>query len=235
MASREEEKRLRREEREAQQRKEAAAASRTKRMQLVLATLLGLAVIAAGVYALTKSGGDDASGGEPSSVKAVSVPKTGPTELKAAAKAAGCVLLNPKIAGRGHVEGKVKYASNPPTSGNHNPTPASDGAYAAGNEPAQENLVHSLEHGRVHFTYKPGTPANRIAQIESLALEPFNGSEDYHTVVYQNNTNMPYAVAAVAWGHILGCKTLNDNFFNAARAFRQAYTDKAPEIIPQRE
>ena len=235
MASREEEKRKRREEREALQRKEAAAAARAKRLQLVLATLLGLAVIGAGVFAITQTGGGEGEGETKEGVTEVPVPKVGPTDLQAAAKAAGCRLIDPPNEGSTHVEGKVQYKSNPATSGNHSPTPASDGAYAPGSEPAPENLVHSLEHGRVHITYEPGTPANRIAQLESLALEPFNGAEDYHTLVYQNNTKMKYAVAVVAWDHLMGCTTLKDEFFNAARAFRRQWTDKAPELIPQRQ
>jgi hypothetical protein len=51
-------------------------------------------------------------------------------------------------------------------------------------------------------------------------------------LLFQNNTNMPYAVAATAWTHLLGCPAMNDKVFDAVRAFRAAYTDKAPELIP---
>jgi hypothetical protein len=43
---------------------------------------------------------------------------------------------------------------------------------------------------------------------------------------------MPYAVAATAWGHLLGCPTMNDQVFDAVRAFWKNYVDKGPEIIP---
>jgi hypothetical protein len=43
---------------------------------------------------------------------------------------------------------------------------------------------------------------------------------------------MPFAVAATAWDHQLGCPTMNDKVFDAIRAFRTDYIDKGPEIVP---
>jgi hypothetical protein len=40
---------------------------------------------------------------------------------------------------------------------------------------------------------------------------------------------MPYDVAAVAWTHILGCRTFNPRVFDAIRAFRLKWTLQAPE------
>jgi hypothetical protein len=42
---------------------------------------------------------------------------------------------------------------------------------------------------------------------------------------------MPYAVAATAWTHILGCKSFTPKVFDAIRAFRTKYTLKGPELI----
>ena len=50
-------------------------------------------------------------------------------------------------------------------------------------------------------------------------------------LLYQNPTKMPYAVAATAWGHVLGCTTFNPRVFDAFRAFRMAYTDQGPEQL----
>jgi hypothetical protein len=69
-------------------------------------------------------------------------------------------------------------------------------------------------------------------QLFTLANEPFKGVDAYHTLLFQNNTNMPYEVAATAWTQLLGCKTVNDKTWDALRAFRQRFTDKGPEIIP---
>ena len=43
------------------------------------------------------------------------------------------------------------------------------------------------------------------------------------------NRRMPYEVAVTAWGHLLGCKKVNDETFDAIRAFRDRYRDQGPE------
>jgi hypothetical protein len=42
---------------------------------------------------------------------------------------------------------------------------------------------------------------------------------------------MKYAVAATAWGHLLGCNQMNDKVFDALRTFRERYIDKGPEAV----
>lgn len=233
MASREEEKRRRREEREAAEQAAAAAAARKKRLGLVTAAVLGLAAVAAIVVGvITLTGGDDKGGGDKpnggGTGASVPIPERKISDLADAAKAAGCVLKDPPNEGSTHVQEKVTYKSNPPTSGNHNPEPPADGIYTPGNQPAIENLVHTLEHGRIDYQYKPGTPKRRIDQLETL----FNEKEGYHQLVFQNPTGMPYAVAATTWDHLIGCETFNDKVFDALRAFRDRYTDKGPEFVP---
>lgn len=236
MSSRQDEKARRRAEREEQERKAAASAANTRRLQIVGGVILAIAAIAAVVIAVTSGGGGD--GGDAQKAEAVSgvkLPAVVETDLGKAAKKAGCVQLNPPSEGQEHVSEPVDYSkskSNPPASGKHNPVAAEDGIYAAGREPEPENWVHSLEHGRIEIQYAPGTPKKTIDQLETLGSEEFNGSPGYHVLVFQNNTKMPYAVAAVAWTHVLGCKTMNNNVFDAVRAFRKQWTDQAPERIP---
>jgi hypothetical protein len=236
MASREEEKRRRREERLAAEKKIADAAARKKRLGLAGGAVLGLAAIAAVIFAvITLAGGGSKNNGptrvgSPTSASGpkVPIPDQKISDLNAAATAAGCVLKNPPDEGNTHVTTAVHYKSNPPTSGNHNPEPAQDGIYATGNQPAIEHLVHTLEHGRIEYEYKPGTPARRISQLTTL----YNEKDGYHQLIFQNPTKMPYAVAAAAWDHYVGCPTFNDKVFDALRAFRDRYTDKAPEFFP---
>ncbi|MDQ4130695.1 MAG: DUF3105 domain-containing protein [Actinomycetota bacterium] len=71
-------------------------------------------------------------------------------------KQAGCTLKKTESAGRRHVTGKVRYRSNPPTSGPHAPQAAEDGASAE--SPSTEALVHSLEHRRVVVQSRPTVP-----------------------------------------------------------------------------
>jgi hypothetical protein len=238
MASRQEEKQRRRAEREAAEAKAASAAARARRLQMIGGAVLVIAVVAVAAVLISSGGGGSSSSNDPSSTKGanVAIPAPGPLakgdKLAAAAKAAGCVSKTFPSEGRTHTTSTVTYKTNPPTSGNHNPTPAQDGIYDPGNTPEKENFVHALEHGRIEIQYAPGTPKHTRDQLETLFNEKVNGTEGYHTLLFENNTNMPYAVAATAWTHLLGCPKMNDKVFDAIRAFRLAYTDKGPEFIP---
>lgn len=230
MSSRQEQKAARKAEREAQEAKAAKAAARKQRLQLVLGAVLVLAIIGGSIYGLTQTGSDSSTGDTKNAVEVkAKLPPVAETNLTKAASLAKCTLTNPTIEGSTHVEDPVTYKSNPPTSGNHNPVAASDGIYDPGNEPAKENVVHALEHGRVELQYKPGTPAKAINELETVGSEELNGSPGYKILVFENPTRMPFAVAATAWGHLLGCKTMNPQAFDAIRAFRKEYTDKGPE------
>jgi hypothetical protein len=234
VSSRQQEKEARRQERLAREAEEKRRAERNRRLQIVGGVILGVAVIAAIVIAVVaSSGGSDdskakSSGKANPEVKAVPLPPRKTTDLFAAAKAAGCLVRTFPNEGRQHITGKGTYRTNPPTSGNHNPVPAEDGDYSGQQSPAPENYVHTLEHGRIEFQYAPGTPAKVIGQLRTLFAE--QGS--YHDLLFQNNTNMPYQVAATAWTHLIGCKQVNDKIWDALRAFRLRYTDQAPEQIP---
>jgi hypothetical protein len=233
MSSRQEEKERRRQERLAREQAEAAGAARMRRLQLVVGGVLATAVVAAIAIAITSGGGS--SSGKPdggSSGPTAAVPAQKETDLNKAAAAAGCVLRSFPIEGREHTTSKVTYKTNPPTSGNHNPNPAADGIYKPGNEPAPEHYVHTLEHGRIEIQYRPGTSAHVISQLETIFNEKVNGSAGYHTLLFENNTHMPFAIATTAWGHYLGCKTFNPRVFDAIRTFRKTYVDKGPEFIP---
>ncbi|HEX6698751.1 MAG TPA: DUF3105 domain-containing protein [Solirubrobacteraceae bacterium] len=220
MAHRAEEKERRRQERIAQEEAARKAATRKRTLQVGGGVALGLIVI--GVVAIVALAGGGGSKDETANV----------SKLATDAKAAGCTFSQFKSEGRNHTASKVTYKTNPPTSGNHNPTPAEDGIYRAGNSPPKENLVHTLEHGRIEFQYKPGTPAADVVKLRKLAEEPFNGTAGYHVLLLENNTNMPAQFAATAWTKSITCPTLSPQAIGAMREFRRAFTDKAPEFIP---
>jgi hypothetical protein len=216
MASRQEEKERRRREREEAQRAAERAASRKRTLQIGGGAVLVLAVIAVIAVVALAGGGD----------------KPDTSNLAADATAAGCTFNTYKSEGRNHTTGKVNYKTNPPTSGAHNPTPAQDGIYAPGNEPQPGNFVHSLEHGRIEFQYKPGTSQADIAKLQKLAEEPLNDSAGYHVLMFQNNTKMPTQFALTAWTKSLTCDKLTPQSIAVMRDFRKAFTDKGPEFIP---
>ena len=221
MSSRAEEKERRRREREEQEQAAQRAASRRRLFQVGAAALVAIAAIAVVALLVLGGGGDDESTAADASA------------VREQAQAAGCTFRQFRSEGRDHTNDPVtNYRTNPPTSGAHNPLPAQDGVYAPGNEPNKENWVHTLEHGRVLFQYRPGTPRATVDRLRELAQEELEGSAGYHTLVMQNNTRMEPAVAAVAWTRSLTCPRLNDASVEAMRTFRTAYTDKAPEFVP---
>jgi hypothetical protein len=235
MASRQEEKEQRRREREEQEAAERSAAARGQRLRIVLGGLVALLVLAGAAYAITQAGGD--GGGSSKGRKSVSdaakvaLPEPKTTNMKDAAKAAGCTLTNPKYEGAGHEERAFTikdYKTNPPTSGAHFPTWYDDGIYEPGSTPELGQLVHTLEHGRIDVQYKKGTDPKVVQQLEAFLAE----KTGYHLLLFENTTDMAPAVAATAWTHSLTCETVKPEMFDALRTFYQSYVDKGPEQVP---
>jgi Protein of unknown function (DUF3105) len=236
VSSRQEEKERRRKERLEREQAEAQRSARRKRLQLAFGGFLGIAVIAGIVVAVLISTGGDSNGSGPTkasdTASKAKLPEQATSDIKEAAKAAGCTLSNPPYEGANHEDKKFKpsdYKTNPPTSGNHTPVWYDDGIYAPGDTPELGKLVHPLEHGRIEVQYKPGTDAETVGKLEALLAEEQDG---YHMLLFQNTTNMPYEVAATAWTHSLTCPKMNDQVFDAIRTFRARYIDKGPERVP---
>jgi hypothetical protein len=235
----------------------AGSGPRRRLVQIGGGVVVACAIVIAIVLAAASPNGGDASpkpardvitsGGRPVDFPAqtAAIPARRTTKLAAAARTAGCRLAHPKVEGSStppaHVLGRVAYKTNPPTSGDHNPVWSSDGNYAGVRTPAPEHYVHSLEHGRIELQYKPGTPARTISQLKSVLKEPtktdfgVNAGNGRFALLFENNTKMPYAVAATAWGHLLGCRSAGPRMFDAIRTFRTRYTLQAPEKITQAE
>ena len=222
VSSRQEEKEQRKRERLEREAAEQKAAKRKRLLQIIGGVVVGAAVVVGVVLAIAGSGGDEDG--------------RDTKDLTAAARDAGCTVKTFPEEGNAHVTKMLTpadYKTNPPTSGDHNVNPAPDGVYAAGNEPEIVNWVHTLEHGRILLMYKPKTPSAQIAQLQNLFNEPvLDSGNGYHSVLMQNNTNMPFAVAAVAWRHYVGCPEFTPKSIDALRAFREAYVDTAPEQVP---
>ena len=170
-----------------------------------------------------------------------SAPEQRVFEVEAAAKAAGCELLVTKSRGEEdsqHTDSpdeRVEYRGNPPTLGRHWPPgyQAQDGLY--GEAPADEALVHTMEHGRVIFWAKPSLPEEARTAIRAVF------EEDSYQLVLTPRRSMPYAVAATAWngepgpagtGRTLGCAAWSDATADALRAFRDEHRSRGPEAVP---
>jgi hypothetical protein len=158
---------------------------------LALAAVIVLVVLVAGGGS---GGGSDAQAAEVFP-DGGSFPEQTVFEVAPAAKAARCELKSVKGSGVAthtpSLDDRVKYKTNPPTTGRHYEIPAEDGIY--GKAPQDEELVHGMEHGRVIFWVKPSLPEEQRANIRALV------DDDPYQMFLVPRANMPYAVAATAW------------------------------------
>jgi hypothetical protein len=171
-----------------------------------------------GVGALLLLGGDDDKKDEKD------LPVEGPAALVSAARAAGCTAVTKPSEGDQHVENPGPYRSNPPHSGDHTDGAADEGRFEEA--PPIGILVHALEHGRVVMWFNPGDTKT------SEELVKVGRQNSNHMIVAPAPKEMEYEAAATAWTHLLGCPEWNDKVPAAIAAFRDAYRDKAPELVP---
>jgi uncharacterized protein DUF3105 len=225
MASRKEQKEALRQERLEREQQAAAAEGRRRLIGYGVGGAIALAAVVAIVVVITAGGGDGGGGGG-GKFGDGTVPARKVTDLKAAAKTARCQLHDYKDEGRGHTGKTVDYKTKPPNSGPHNPVPAQDQAYYS-DEPALENLVHALEHGRIIIWFKRSAPSSVKNDLYALYKEDPPGM-----LLAPDESGMPYEVAASAWTHVLGCNTMNDRVFDALRAFKDSYRGRGPEPVP---
>ena len=190
------------------------------------------------VAILAGCGGDDGSE-TPADVfpEGGSIPEQRISDLDEAASAAGCTLKATKS--RGLPDGlhtdspdeRVEYTDNPPTLGLHWPPgyQADDGLYEE--PPADEALVHTMEHGRVIVWAKPALPERARASLRALF------DEDSYQLVLVPRRDMPYAVLPPpgteprpgGTGRTLGCEEWSDKALDALRSFRDEHRSRGPE------
>ena len=92
---------------------------------------------------------------------------------------------------RDHVTGPVAYPQTPPVGGAHSGTWQNCGVYSA--PVPSEEAVHSLEHGAMWITYRPGLPASDLAALlKDVAGEPYALVSPY--------PGLPSPIVASAWG-----------------------------------
>lgn len=115
--------------------------------------------------------------------------------------------------GRDHVTGSVDYETDPPMGGEH------DGAWQNCNgrvydSPLRnENAVHSLEHGAVWITYRPGLAADQLDALKTKVT-----GTDYTLMSPYPSLDAP--IALTAWGRQLKLQDASDPRVDAfLRAF----------------
>ena len=234
MANRREEERERL--RQAREEKEKSHAGSERKKQVIaygLAGAIGLIVVAGIVAVIASSGGGGSgsshinqqsgstNGLQPDDREGTAPPPVKISNLKQAAKEAGCDLrLYLKDEGHTHLPAgseAPEYETSPPTSGNHVEPPyqQADGAYSE--MPLPINMVHSLEHGRMEIQYSPDLSEDGQLEIKGLYETMYGG-----TLLFPDD-EMPYEVAATTWTNLLGCKEYKGAVtLDAIRAFGKA-------------
>lgn len=104
---------------------------------------------------------------------------------------------------RDHVSGSVDYDPKPPMGGAHDPMWQNCDGRVYDAPLRNENAVHSMEHGAVWITYRPGLAA---AQLDALKAK-VNGT-DYTLMSPYPSLDAPIALSA--WGKQLKLQDASD-------------------------
>jgi hypothetical protein len=127
--------------------------------------------------------------------------------------------------GRDHVpEGtEVDYDSEPPTSGPHYPNWAPAGIHNQ-NPPADELLVHNLEHGHIVIFYEPSLVTDESVQKISELTDEYDGQWD--AVLAVPRPEMDVELTLTAWTYKMELEEFDEELIDA---FVDAYRGKGPE------
>ena len=116
----------------------------------------------------------------------------------------------------------ITYNSNPPTSGPHYPYPAGWGIYR--NPPANEFLVHNLEHAGIIISYNPdrikGQELERL-RAQARSLSTFNPR-----VIVVPWQNLDTAIVLTAWAYL---QKLDGYDSTAVKLFYDTHIARGPE------
>jgi putative peptide zinc metalloprotease protein len=139
--------------------------------------------------------------------------------LQLLGRAAPAGVQSFEVAGSAHVRTPVSYPQTPPVGGNHALVWQNCGFYE---EPiADENAVHSLEHGAVWIAYRPDLSEEQIDSVGRLA-------QRQNHVLASPYPGLPSPVIASAWGRQLRLEGADDPRLDQfVRAFRLG--SQAPE------
>ena len=154
------------------------------------------ALLASGAVLLAGCSGSGAPAAQPGATRPPAVPSA-PADIAGVQTTGGL--------GNEHREGPLRYEQTPPVGGPHNPQWLRCSVYDAP-VPA-EFAVHSLEHGAVWVTYRPGLPAADVARLAALH-ELGDVSREYVIVSPYDGLTAP--VVAVAWGSALPVESAGD-------------------------
>ena len=128
------------------------------------------------------------------------------------------------IVSRNHIQPgeqpSIAYNSNPPTSGDHYPQPASCGNYDT-TQP-DGTLIHNLEHGGIWISYKPSVDDQTKTELKDFATR-------FNNVIVEPRDADDSNIALAAWGHLLKLDKYDES---QILSFINAFINKGPEQVP---
>ncbi|HEX2046846.1 MAG TPA: DUF3105 domain-containing protein [Acidimicrobiales bacterium] len=122
-----------------------------------------------------------------------------------------------------HVTGNIVYEVDPPSGGNHNPSPSPPGIFTVENRPADSNIVHSLEHGYIAIWHRPDIDPAQLDELRDLA------ARHERDVLLVPRESMDVPVAATAWHRRLLCSRLD---VGPLERFVTEFVNEGPEKVP---
>jgi len=130
-------------------------------------------------------------------------PQGGASGATGSAPAGTATYAEPR---RAHVTGPVHYDHSPPVGGDHSAVWLNCGVY---DRPvANENAVHSLEHGAVWITYLPDVPPAEVDRLQALVKASYDGPNRY--VILSPYPGQSAPIIASAWGQQLSLQSAGD-------------------------
>ena len=118
-----------------------------------------------------------------------------------------------------HLAGTIAYTEKPPMGGPHNVVWQTCDVYDAPIH--NEHAVHSLEHGAIWITYRPGLAPEQLQTLKALAADDFMLLSPY--------PGLDHAIVASAWNHQLILDRADDP---ALSAFISEYKNN-PATTPE--
>lgn len=104
--------------------------------------------------------------------------------------------------GRDHVGETVRYDQTPPVGGPHSPVWQNCGVYTE--SIANENGVHTLEHGAVWITYHPDLPDSEVQVLQTITRQ-----SGYRLL--SPYPDLPSPIVISAWGYQLQIERADDS------------------------
>ncbi len=120
---------------------------------------------------------------------------------------------------------RVVYASNPPTSGNHWGRTANWGFYKT-NPPADEQIVHNMEHGAVIVWFDPDLVSEE-EYTQLFAIYQKMTTDEFRTLLVARPT-LERKVALTAWGVRLYLDSIDEK---AILGFQERNKLNGPECV----